>query len=56
MTDAVAVLERIQRKILWLSAWMVHHANARPNVDGGKVGGHQASSASAVSLLTALYF
>jgi pyruvate dehydrogenase E1 component len=58
MTPAgtVEVLERIQRKVLWLSAWMVHHANARPNTDGGKVGGHQASSASAVSLLTALYF
>jgi pyruvate dehydrogenase E1 component len=56
MTDTVEVLERIQRKVLWLSAWMVHHANARPNTDGGKVGGHQASSASAVTLLTALYF
>src|SRR2546428_8388088 len=35
---------------------MVHEANARPSVDGAKVGGHQASSASVVSLLTALYF
>jgi pyruvate dehydrogenase E1 component len=50
------VLERIQQRVLWLSAWMVHHANARPSVDGLKVGGHQGSSASAVSLLTALYF
>src|SRR5258706_10690062 len=49
-------LERIQRRVLWLSAWMVHAANARPSVDGLKVGGHQASSASVVSLLTALYF
>ena len=56
MTEIVSMLERIQRKVLWLSAWMVHHANARPSADGGKVGGHQASSASAVSLLTALYF
>jgi pyruvate dehydrogenase E1 component len=56
MTNDLALLERIQRKVLWLSAWMVHHANARPNPDGTKVGGHQASSASAVSLLTALYF
>jgi len=54
--ETVEVLERIQRKVLWLSAWMVHHANTRPSADGGKVGGHQASSASAVSLLTALYF
>src|SRR5262245_1195385 len=57
MADSwLAVLERIQRRVLWLSAWMVHHANtARPG-DGLKVGGHQASSASVVSLLTALYF
>jgi pyruvate dehydrogenase E1 component len=52
----LAVLDSIQKKVLWLSAWMVHHANfLRPNPDGAKVGGHQASSASAVSLLTALY-
>ena len=50
------ILERIQRRVLWLSTWMVHHANARPSADGLKVGGHQASSASMVSLLTALYF
>ncbi len=50
------VLDSIQRRVLWLSAWMVHRANARPGVDGTKVGGHQASSASVVSLLTALYF
>ena len=50
------ILENIQRRVLWLSAWMVHQANARPSVDGLKVGGHQASSASVVSLLTALYF
>jgi pyruvate dehydrogenase E1 component len=53
----IAVLERIQRKVLWLSTYMVHHANAlRPNPEGVKVGGHQASSSSVVSLLTALYF
>jgi pyruvate dehydrogenase E1 component len=50
------VLESIQRRVLWLSTWMVHRANARPGGDGTKVGGHQASSASVVSLLTALYF
>ncbi len=50
------ILDRIQRRVLWLSAWMVHAANARPATDGLKVGGHQASSASVVSLLTALYF
>src|SRR5437899_8488033 len=56
MADELAILERIQRKVLWLATWMVHWANTRPNADGTKVGGHQASSASAVSLLTALYF
>src|SRR6185503_3456112 len=55
MTE-LEILDRIQRRVLWLSAWMVHTANTRPSVDGLKVGGHQASSASVVSLLTALYF
>src|SRR5437773_6442000 len=51
------VLERIQKTVLWLSTYMVHHANSiRPNPEGVKVGGHQASSSSIVSLLTALYF
>ena len=50
-------LKQIERKLLWLSAWMVHHANnVRPNRDGLKVGGHQASCASVISILTALYF
>ncbi|MFQ5899064.1 MAG: 1-deoxy-D-xylulose-5-phosphate synthase N-terminal domain-containing protein [Candidatus Methylomirabilia bacterium] len=53
----LAVLESIQRRVLWLSTYLVHHANfIRPNPDGTKVGGHQASSTSAVSLMTALYF
>ncbi|MFV0476156.1 MAG: transketolase [Pikeienuella sp.] len=47
----------IERRLLWLSHWMIHHANhVRPKVDGIKVGGHQASSASMVSIMTALYF
>lgn len=51
------MLRAMQRKVLWLSTWMVHHANhLRPNLDGLKVGGHQASCASVVTLLTALYF
>jgi pyruvate dehydrogenase E1 component len=51
------VLERIQQKVLWLSTYMVHHANSlRPNPENVKVGGHQASSSSVVGLLTALYF
>jgi len=51
------VLDRVQRRVLWLAAAMVHHANrVRPNRSGVKVGGHQASSASMVSLMTALWF
>jgi pyruvate dehydrogenase E1 component len=43
--------------VLWLSAAIVHHANrVRENRSGVKVGGHQASSASMVSLMTALWF
>ena len=50
-------LEEIERRILWLSAAIVHHANrVRPNPSGLKVGGHQASSASLVSIMTALWF
>ena len=51
------VLDRIQRRVLWLATAIVHHANrVRPNPSGIKVGGHQASSASMVSLMTALWF
>jgi pyruvate dehydrogenase E1 component len=50
------VLERIERRVLWLAVRMIHEANVvRPNPDGLKVGGHQASSASMVSILSALY-
>ncbi len=51
------VLQDIERKVLWLSAQIIHHANhERPKADDLKVGGHQASSASLVSIMTALYF
>jgi pyruvate dehydrogenase E1 component len=54
--DDVRVLQRIERRVLWLSTYMIHYANhVRPNADGLKVGGHQASSASVVSIMTALY-
>ena len=54
---APAQLKTIEQRLLWLSHWMIHHANhVRPKVDGIKVGGHQASSASLVSIMTALYF
>src|SRR5712692_11965290 len=55
--DKLACLKALERKVLWLSTWMIHNANhLRPNRDGLKVGGHQASSASLVTLMTALYF
>jgi pyruvate dehydrogenase E1 component len=50
-------LAELERKILWLSTWMIHSANhLRDSQDGLKVGGHQASSASLATLMTALYF
>ncbi|MGY9056089.1 MAG: 1-deoxy-D-xylulose-5-phosphate synthase N-terminal domain-containing protein, partial [Alphaproteobacteria bacterium] len=53
----VALLEQLEKKVLWLSSWMIHNANQiRPSRDGLKVGGHQASSASVSTMLTALYF
>ena len=55
--DQFAVLHEIQDRVLWLSTAIVHHANrVRPNPSGVKVGGHQASSASMVSIMTALWF
>ena len=51
------MLSALARKVLWLSSWTIHHANhIRPNSDGLKVGGHQASSASLVTIMSALYF
>ena len=51
------LLSALARKVLWLSSWTIHHANhVRPNVDGLKVGGHQASSASLATIMSALYF
>src|SRR5471030_3015895 len=51
------LLSALARKVLWLSSWTIHHANhIRPNVDGLKVGGHQASSASLATIMSALYF
>lgn len=53
----IALIGELEAKIAWLSAWMIHHANhIRPNRDGLKVGGHQASCASMTSILAALYF
>ena len=56
-TRHLHILKQLERKLLWLSAWMIHNANhIRPNRDGLKVGGHQASCASSISILAALYF
>ncbi|MFZ0159074.1 MAG: pyruvate dehydrogenase, partial [Kineosporiaceae bacterium] len=54
---AIEVLDEIARRVLWLSTRIVDAANHdRPNTEGIKIGGHQASSASLVGVLTALYF
>ncbi len=55
--DTLPMLRAIERKLLWLACWTIHNANhGRPKADGLKVGGHQASCASMVSIVTALYF
>ena len=54
--DDLAILADLERKILWLATWTIHNANhLRPSADGLKVGGHQASSASIATIMTALY-
>jgi pyruvate dehydrogenase E1 component len=51
------ILGELEKKVLWLSSWTIHHANhIRESTDGLKVGGHQASSASLAAIMTALYF
>ena len=49
------VLRGVEQRVLWLATRIVDHANSR---SGGeiKVGGHQASCASMVSIMTALWF
>ena len=55
--EDLATLDEVQRRVLWLSTMIIHHANnVREKRDELKVGGHQASSASVVSIMTALYF
>jgi pyruvate dehydrogenase E1 component len=57
MDERLPFLAELERKVLWLSTWTIHNANhLRPSEDGMKIGGHQASSASMSTLLTALYF
>lgn len=53
----LAAMHAVEERVLWLSTSMVHYANRiRPNASGLKVGGHQASSASMVSIMTSLWF
>jgi pyruvate dehydrogenase E1 component len=53
----LATLDRLQQRVLWLATSIIHHANkVRTTPSGVKVGGHQASSASMVGIMTALYF
>lgn len=50
-------LKEISQRVLWTATAMIDAANrGRPNPDGVKVGGHQASSASMVGIMTALWF
>ncbi|BBE73902.1 transketolase-like TK C-terminal-containing protein [Oharaeibacter diazotrophicus] len=57
MAVDLEVLGELERKVLWLSTWTIHAANhLRDKPDGLKVGGHQASSASIATIMTALYF
>jgi pyruvate dehydrogenase E1 component len=51
----LAELSELERRILWLAIWTIHHANHVRPAGEIKVGGHQASSASMATILTALY-
>lgn len=54
--DELRWLREIEKKLIWLSTYTVHNANnIRPKRDGLKVGGHQASSTSLSTVMTALY-
>jgi pyruvate dehydrogenase E1 component len=56
-TESIRAQSEIERQVLWLSTAIIDHANrVRPNPGGMKVGGHQASSASMVSIMTSLWF
>ncbi|WP_127522246.1 transketolase [Mesorhizobium sp. Z1-4] len=49
-------LRELERRVLWLAMWTIHHANHVRAADEVKVGGHQASSASMAAIMSALYF
>ena len=55
-SETLDILGALERKVLWLASWTIHNANhLRETGDGLKVGGHQASSASLATIMTALY-
>jgi pyruvate dehydrogenase E1 component len=54
--EALANLKALERQVLWHACWMIHNANHLREKGEVKVGGHQASSASLTSIMTALYF
>lgn len=49
-------LNEIERCVSWLAAWTIHHANHIRQGGEVKVGGHQASSTSLSTIMTALYY
>ncbi|CDI12076.1 transketolase [Agrobacterium pusense] len=55
MNSKISYLNEIERCVSWLAAWTIHHANHIREADEVKVGGHQASSASLSTIMTALY-
>ncbi len=56
-TGTVAMLDGLEARLRWLSAWTIHNANhLREAPDGLKVGGHQASCASMTAIMAVLYF
>ena len=55
-SDSMTLLKALEQKVLWLASWTIHNANHLRPKDEIKVGGHQASCASMVTLMTALYF
>src|SRR5258705_9866083 len=55
-TADLKILAELEKKVLWLSSWTIPHANhVRASSDALKVGGHQASSASLATVMTALF-
>jgi pyruvate dehydrogenase E1 component len=55
-SDKLKILAELERRILWLASWTIHQANHVREAGEVKVGGHQASSASLATIMTALYF